>query len=80
MPLYTYHCKKCNNNQTAYRKVEERHDAPVCCDRMELKIVPTQKYIDIIGPGYKDIVTGEYVDSRKRRREIMKEHNLIEAG
>jgi len=80
MPLYSYTCKQCNKQSTAYRKVVDRHNAPECCEKMQLKIVPTLQYVDHMRDGYKDIVTGEYVDSRKRRREIMKEHNLIERG
>jgi len=47
---------------------------------MQLKIVPTLQYVDHMRDGYYDVVSEQYVDSRKKRREIMKQHNLIERG
>lgn len=65
------------------RKIADRHDGPMCCVQMKQKIVPTQ-IAPVLGggdlPGYHCPVSGEYVTSRKRRRDIMKEHNLMEKG
>jgi len=80
MPTYTYKCKDCEKVMDAFRSIEERNDCPVCgCGgKTEKCIVPTQVQPQM--PGYECPVTGEYVTSRRRRVEIMKENNLVEAG
>lgn len=49
-----------------------------------MKIEAPQVQAQILGggsyPGYRCPITGEFVTSRKRRRDIMAEHNVIEAG
>lgn len=80
MPLYSYRCQQCNRTEEAHRSIAERHNGPECHGKMQLFIVPPQKYIDHMRDGYRCIVTGEYVTSRRRRREIMKEQNIVEAG
>ena len=66
-------------------RVDDRHiNAPMCCEQTKLVIKPVQIQAQILGggnlPGYLCPVTGDYVTSRTKRREIMKEHNLIETG
>ena len=81
MPLYTYKCPICDKTKEAYNVISARHNGPICCDTMELVIMPTQ-IANILGgsafPGYQCIVTDKYVTSRKERRNIMAEHNLVE--
>lgn len=82
MPIYTYNCT-CGNEEDAFRHINQRHDSPVCgCgETMNLKIVGTMLQPVMGGgdfPGYQCPVTDEFVTSRKRRKEIMKEHNLVE--
>jgi len=86
MPLYTFKCQKCHHTQDAVRSIAERKNGPLCetCGgKTEQIIVPTQ-IAPIIGggnfPGYQCPVSGEFVTSRKRRNEIIKEHGLIEKG
>lgn len=79
MPLYSYACQ-CGKTEDAYRAIAERHNGPECHGQMQLVIVPPLKFVDHMRDGYRDVVTGEFVTSRKRRREIMKQHDLIEAG
>lgn len=84
MPLYTYKCMECGKTQDAFNSISNRFNGPECCGKpTEHQIVPTQ-IAPIIGggnlPGYKCPVTGEFVTSRKRRKEIMQKHNLVEKG
>lgn len=85
MPLYTYQCAQCGRVEDAMRRMSDRANGPACCgETMPQKIVAPMVQAQILGggscPGYKCVVTGEYVTSRKRRREIMAQHNLIEKG
>ena len=55
----------------------------MCCEQMELTIVPVNIGIVIGGsdfPGYMCPVTDKFVTSRRERRNIMAEHNLVEMG
>lgn len=83
MPIYTYKCPDCGKIEDAYRSVDDRHKGPECHGQM-LKTISAIMLQPILGggndPGYMCPVTDEFVSSRKRRREIMKEHNLVESG
>lgn len=78
MPLYTYKCLKCGKIEDAYRSIDDRNNSPECHGNMEKIIVPTM--VQPMLPEYLCPVTGEFVTSRVRRREIMKENNLYEKG
>jgi len=78
MPIYTYSCPHCGKIVDAYRQVDERANGPDCHGPMNKIIVPTM--INPLMPEYKCPVSGEKVTSRTRRKEIMREHNLIEKG
>lgn len=85
MPTYTYQCPKCGRVADAIRRMADHATGPDCCGAaMAQKIVAPMIQAQILGggscPGYQCIVTGEYVTSRRRRREIMAQHNLIEKG
>jgi putative FmdB family regulatory protein len=82
MPLYTYKCK-CGKTEDAWRSIAEMEDSPECHGKMIQVIIPPN-IAPILGggnnPGYHCVVTDQWVDSKRKRREIMKEHNLVEAG
>lgn len=86
MPLYTYRCAECGEESTEFNTIARRHkNTPNCCGApTKLKITPTQIQAQILGggatPGYHCPITGKFVTSRKERREIMKRHNVVEAG
>ncbi|MGB1373826.1 MAG: FmdB family zinc ribbon protein [Aequoribacter sp.] len=87
MPLYQYRCTSCADECSEFNTVADRHaNAPKCAcgGPMVMRIMPVQVQAQILGggthPGYHCPVSGEYVTSRKQRRNIMAEHNLIEAG
>jgi putative FmdB family regulatory protein len=85
MPIYTYQCSICDSITEAFRTIAHRKDGPECGCGHEtlLKITPTQ-LAPVLGggdfQGYMCPVTDKWVTSRKARREIMAEHNLIEKG
>jgi len=90
MPLYEYRCPNCSKTQTAIRKINERLDSPECQDcKVSTKQILSKSSLPQVDPiilgggtyqGYKCPVTDEYVTSKRTRREIMKEHDLVEKG
>ena len=83
MPVYTYECFVCQKREDAYRSIADRYLGPDCHGRMNKIIVPPMLQPIIGGgnfPGYKCPVTDQWVTSRKQRRNIVAEHNLIEKG
>jgi len=85
MPTYSYECEICDSIKDSYNTIAQRHNAPKCnCGQsMVLKIMPTHLQPILGGgdwPGYKCVVTDKFVSSRKQRREIMAEHNLVETS
>lgn len=83
MPLYTYQCEK-GHIAEAWRNISEREDGPECeCGLcMRMIITPVRINAAFLGSsrneGYRCPVTQEWVDTKKRRMEIMTEHNLRE--
>jgi putative FmdB family regulatory protein len=83
MPIYSYKCDKCGAVKDQYNSIANRKNGPDCCESMKLLIKPTQ-LAPVLGggdfPGYQCPVTDKYVTSRRQRRNIMAEHNLVEKG
>ena len=85
MPLYSYKCSKCGELTDAYNMISTRHQSPACeCGGdTALSIQPTQ-LAPVLGggdfPGYMCPVTDEFITSRRKRKYVMDEHNLVEAG
>lgn len=84
MPLYTYACPKCGAVDTEFNTVQNRHAGPTCCGEVMMKEITTAQIANVLGggsfQGYKCPVTDQWVTSRQQRRNIMAEHNLVEAG
>lgn len=84
MPTYTYRCGVCNDVSDHFNTVEDRHKGPQCCGQMASKVLTVAQIAPVLGggdfPGYRCPVTDQYVTSRKQRVDIMKRHNLQEAG
>ncbi len=85
MPQYTYKCQICDDITTRYNHISNRHNDEICeCGgSCKLSIQPTQLQPVLGGgefQGYQCPVTDEYVTSRVRRRDIMREHDLVEKG
>lgn len=85
MPTYSYKCQECGSEKDAIRRIADRKNGPDCCGQtMKQVIVAPMIQAQILGggdcPGYVCPVTQEFVTSRKRRREIMKENGCHESG
>ena len=85
MPLYTYQCQKCECVQDAFRSIAEREKSPKCqCGGATKQIIVPPMIAPVLGggdfPGYQCPITDQWVSSRNKRREIMREHGLIEKG
>ena len=82
--LYTYRCKSCGATTDAHRKVKDRANAPDCqsCGGETYHILVPVRFNAVMGghdnPGYQCPVTDTWVDSKRKRRSIMDEHNLVE--
>lgn len=71
MPIYTYHCIRCDRVEEAYRSISNRHDAPECCgEKTQIHIVAPAVQPDI--PGYESPVTGKWVEGKSARREDLR--------
>lgn len=66
------------------RPMKDHAMGPECCEGRMAQIILPANIAPVLGggswPGYENIVTGEFVTSRRRHREILKEHNLVEKG
>ena len=83
MPIYTYQCPICDKTKDDYNTIIGRHNGPMCCEPMEMVIVPVN-LAPVLGggdwPGYMCPVTDKFVTSRNERRNIMAKYDLVEAG
>jgi putative FmdB family regulatory protein len=75
MPTYEYRCDACGNAEDAYRTVDTRDDAPLCCGRpMARQISRVMGFVqaDIC---YDSPVTGKAITSKQARIEDLARHN-----
>jgi putative FmdB family regulatory protein len=85
MPIYVYECAE-GHRKEEIRKISERENAPQCdCGHsMRMVITPVNINGAFLGsaknPGYKCPITEQWVSSKKQRRNIMAQHNVIECG
>jgi len=83
MPLYVYQCEKGHTTE-AYRSIAEMDDCPACeCGLGTKKIItPVMFNAGFLGstrcPGYVCPVTKEWVETKRKRRNIMDKHDLVE--
>lgn len=84
MPTYSYRCGQCGRDADAYRPMKDHAKGPDCCGAPMAQVILPNHIAPILGggnfPGYQCVVSDEYVTSRKRRREIMAEYNVVEKG
>lgn len=83
MPIYVYQCEQ-GHRKEEWRRISEMDD-PVTCDcslPMKKIITPVQFTAGFLGsarnPGYQCPVTNEWVESKRKRRNIMAKHDLVE--
>lgn len=79
MPLYDVECKQCGKIQEVFLKLSEFENTPECCGEMTSRIIsPTQIMADI--QPYQSMANGEWITSRSRHRQHLKDHGCIEVG
>ncbi len=71
MPFYSYHCKRCDAVQTAYRNISGRHDGPDCCEEKTLLCIVAPAVTPDL-PGYESPITGKWVEGKASRREDLR--------
>ncbi len=71
IPNYVWRCGACGRPYEGYRKVDERHESPVCCGKQtQLVIMATMVRPDI--HAYQSPIDGRAIESRKQRSEDFK--------
>jgi len=78
MPLYDYHCVKCDARAEEFRSVENRNKAPKCeCGAQMRKALSVSNPIGDVEPYYDDnLQTG--IRSKQHRREVMRKQGVYE--
>src|SRR5690349_1213908 len=74
-PIYEFSCARCGGYPTtAYRKIDERHEGPLCScgDRMELLI--SAPYVAPDYAGYRCPITDKWIEGRKAHEENLRRH------
>ena len=80
MPIYEYACKNCGKTDTAFRKIDDRHRGPLCCNvQMEFRISTPAVHADL--QPYLDPHIGSeptWVKSKQHRKALMKKNGVSE--
>lgn len=79
MPLYKIQCHCCESEQEVYRSFKNIDDLPSCCGEAMHRVPCAPLVMNDIQP-YKSMITGEYINSRSRHREHLRDHGCIEIG
>jgi len=79
MPLYDVVCVKCGKEEEVFRTIKEYDNLPSCCGSKMQRELSAPAVIADIKP-YKSTQTGEMIESRKKHRDHLKRHNLVELG
>lgn len=84
MPLYTYRCHSCFHATAAFRKVEDRYNAPPCdeCSSTDMhKILDAPAVRGDYAP-YECPITGKWIEGRRAHEENLARHGcrVIESG
>lgn len=84
--IYQYKCVDCDYITDSSRAMEDRNlpcECYQCGGDTKHHITGGQGFARVMGgadmPGYHCPVTDQFVDSTKKRREIMASHDLVEA-
>lgn len=85
MPTYDYECRQCGAEVRDHVRRIADPDPEHCGQPMsQVFLTPRRFEASFLGsyrnPGYRCIVTDEWVDSKRKRREIEKRERIIEAG
>ena len=81
MPIYSYRCKVCGQAKDQFNTVENRANGPQCCGAATDKML-TACMVQVPGGidvDYRCPVSGEVVQSMRKRRYIMEQNGLVDA-
>ena len=84
--IYTYQCNSCTHTQDAKRSMDDRNNAPACeeCGLDMRKIITPVASERVIGacdnPGYVSPMSGEWISSKRQRRNEMDKYDVVERG
>ena len=81
MPIYSYRCADCGREADSFAHIEDRDNGPSCCNaamgrKLTACMVQVPGGIDV---DYKCPVSGEVVQSMRKRRYIMEQNGLVDA-
>lgn len=79
MPLYEYQCPTCSGLETAFRKVDERNDGPMCpvCNVKTVKIISGYSVVPDVQPYYDDNLQ-THIKSKQHRKKVMRDQGVSE--
>ena len=84
--IYAYRCYTCQHTQDAERSMAEREIAPACddCGGGMRQIITPIRANQVMGgadnPGYISPMSGEFIDSKRKRRYEMAKYDVVERG
>lgn len=79
MPIYAYHCPACGAEVDEFRKVDDRDNAPVCCDAPMRREISAPMVSVPPSFAYKCQMSGEVVTTYRKRADLMKKHGVVDA-
>lgn len=80
MPTYTSKCKTCGEIREFYRPISRYDDMPECCGERTEKVITVPAMIAPDIQPYRSMVTGEYIGTRAKHRQHLKDTGCIELG
>lgn len=79
MPIYAYHCPTCGADADEFRKVDDRDNAPMCCDAPMKREITAPMVSVPPSFAYKCQMSGEVVTTYRKRKELMEKHGVVDA-
>jgi putative FmdB family regulatory protein len=81
MPVYTYRCGTCEQSRDAFNKVDDRDCSPECCGQAMARqfTAPMVQVPGGIDVNYRCPMSGEVVQSMKRRKYLMEKHGVVDS-
>lgn len=81
MPLYTYKCGTCGRELDQFNRIADRTHGPTCCGaamamQLSAPMVQMPGGFDV---SYRCQITGEVVNSMRKRQYIMDKHDMVDA-
>ena len=81
MPIYAYRCGTCGRDKDEFNRIADRDNGPECCGapmakRLTACMVQVPGGIDV---DYRCPVSGEVVQSMRKRQYIMEKNDLVDA-